>query len=73
MLTLFHAPRSRSRRFIYCWRNGSGAVDPDDPHPLGKVPALIHDDVTVFESCAIARKIDLRRCRVIADCGKAPA
>src|SRR5271170_2570042 len=69
MLTLFHAPRSRSTRFIFLLEeigvpyqikvvnirrsDGSGAVDPDNPHPLGKVPALIHDDVTVFESPAI--------------------
>jgi glutathione S-transferase len=69
MLTLFHAPRSRSTRFIFLLEeigvpyeikvinirrsDGSGAVDPDNPHPLGKVPALIHDDVTVFESSAI--------------------
>jgi len=65
MLTLFHAPRSRSTRFIFLLEeigvpyeikvinirrsDGSGAVDPDNPHPLGKVPALIHDDVTVFD------------------------
>ena len=69
MLTLFHAPRSRSTRFIFLLEeigvpyeikvvnirrsDGSGAVDPDNPHPLRKVPALIHDDVTVFESSAI--------------------
>ena len=69
MLTLFHAPRSRSTRFIFLEEeisvpyeikvvnirrsDGSGAVDPDNPHPLRKVPALIHDDVTVFESSAI--------------------
>jgi glutathione S-transferase len=69
MLTLFHAPRSRSTRFIFLLEeagvpyeikvvnirrsDGSGAVDPDNPHPLGKVPALVHDDVTVLESSAI--------------------
>ena len=69
MLTLFHAPRSRSTRFIFLLEeidvpyeikvvnirrsDGSGAVDPDNPHPLGKAPALIYDDVTVFESSAI--------------------
>ena len=69
MLTLFHAPRSRSTRFIFLLEeirvpyeikvvnirrsDVSGAVDPDNPQPLGKVPALIHDDVTVFESSAI--------------------
>jgi glutathione S-transferase len=69
MLTLFHAPRSRSTRFIFLLEeirvpyeikvvnirrsDGSGAVDPDNPHPLGKAPALIHDGVIVFESPAI--------------------
>jgi glutathione S-transferase len=70
MLTLVHAPRSRSTRFIFLLEemsvpyqirrvqirrsDGGGAVDPANPHPLGKVPALIHGDVTVFESPAIA-------------------
>ena len=70
MLTLFHAPRSRSTRFIFLLEemgvpyqvkpveirrsDGSGARDPANPHPLGKVPALVHDGVTVFESPAIA-------------------
>src|SRR5277367_995409 len=69
MLTLFHAPRSRSTRFIFLLEeigvpyqikvvnirrsDGSGAVDPDNPHPLGKVPTRIHDDVTIFESPGI--------------------
>jgi hypothetical protein len=59
-----NAPRSRSTRFIFLLEeigvpyeikavnirrsDGSGAVDPDNPHPLGKVPALIRDDVTVL-------------------------
>lgn len=70
MLTLFHAPWSRSGRMVwlleeigadyeirYCdilRRDGSGARDPANPHPDGKVPALAHDDVLVTESLAIA-------------------
>ena len=70
MLTLFHAPQSRSSRLVwlieelqadcdvrYCeiLRNdGSGANDPGNPHPDGKVPALMHDGVLVTESGAIA-------------------
>jgi glutathione S-transferase len=34
--------------------DGSGAVDPANPHPHGKVPALTDGDETVFESGAIA-------------------
>lgn len=70
MLTLFHAPWSRSGRLVwlleelgvdyeirYCdilRRDGSGARDPGNPHPDGKVPALRHDDVLFTESLAIA-------------------
>jgi len=70
MLTLYHAPRSRSSRFIWLLEelgapyeiakvsirrgDGSGALDPKDPHPHGKVPAIEHDGATVFESSAIA-------------------
>lgn len=70
MLTLFHAPKSRSSRFIWLLEeldapyeltvvtirrgDGTGAVDPANPHPHSKVPAITHDGVTVFESPAIA-------------------
>jgi len=70
MLTLFHAPKSRSSRFIWLLEeldapyalkrvtirrgDGSGALDPANPHPHGKVPTIVHDGVTVFESPAIA-------------------
>ncbi len=70
MLTLVHSPRSRSTRFIFLLEelgvpyeiktvnirrgDGSGAVDPANPHPHGKVPVLIHDGTIVFESPAIA-------------------
>ncbi|HVK92357.1 MAG TPA: glutathione S-transferase family protein, partial [Mycoplana sp.] len=35
-------------------RDGSGAPDPDNPHPHGQVPALIDDRTVVTESTAIA-------------------
>jgi glutathione S-transferase len=70
MITLFHRPKSRSSRFIFLLeeleapyeirivttrnRDGTGAVDPANPHPLGKVPAISDDGVIVFESTAIA-------------------
>ncbi|HWJ04938.1 MAG TPA: glutathione S-transferase family protein [Steroidobacteraceae bacterium] len=71
MITLFHHPRSRSTRFIFLLEeleapyqirrvtmrrsDGSGALDPDNPHPHGKVPVIADDDgVVVYESAAIA-------------------
>jgi len=70
MLTLFHAPRSRSSRFIWLLEeleapyslklvtirrgDGSGVLDPANPHPHGKVPVIVDGDTTVFESPAIA-------------------
>jgi glutathione S-transferase len=69
MITLFHRPKSRSSRFIFLLeeleapyqlaivtirsRDGSGAVDPANPHPHGKVPVISDDGVVVFESPAI--------------------
>lgn len=69
MLTLYHAPRSRSSRMIWLLEelavpyeiktvsirrgDGSGAADLANPHPHGKVPVLTHDGQTVFESPAI--------------------
>jgi glutathione S-transferase len=35
-------------------RDGTGAADPSNPHPHGKVPAINDDGVIVFESPAIA-------------------
>jgi len=35
-------------------RTGVGARDPKNPHPDGKVPALVHDGRLVTESIAIA-------------------
>lgn len=70
MITLFHHPRTRSSRFIFLLeelgapyeikavsvrrRDGTGAVDPANPHPHGKVPAISDDGEVVFESPAIA-------------------
>jgi glutathione S-transferase len=70
MLTLIHAPNSRSMRFLWLLEelgtpyevqyvniqrgDGSGAKDPANPHPHKQVPALIHDGVLVTESAAIA-------------------
>jgi glutathione S-transferase len=70
MLTLYHAPRSRSFRTLWLLEeigtpyelkivsirrgDGSGAADASNPHPLGKVPALDHDGRVVFETSAIA-------------------
>jgi glutathione S-transferase len=34
-------------------QDGSGARDPRNPHPEGKVPFLVHDGVAVWESSAI--------------------
>ncbi|HTO52343.1 MAG TPA: glutathione S-transferase family protein [Myxococcota bacterium] len=69
MLTLYHAPRSRSTRILWLLeeletayeiryvdikRPTGGARDPSNPHPDGKVPALLHDGRLVTESVAIA-------------------
>ncbi len=70
MITLFRRPKTRSSRFIFLLeeleapyeikrvttrtRDDTGAVDPANPHPHGKVPAISDDGVTVFESPAIA-------------------
>ncbi len=72
MLTLYHAPQSRSSRIvmllnelgaldqikieivdIYRARSNSGARDPRNPHPEGKVPVLVHDGVAIRETNAI--------------------
>lgn len=70
MLTLFHAHWSRSSRLIWLLEelgadyqlhhcdiarmDGSGGRDPANPHPDGKVPALMHKGALVTESAAIA-------------------
>ena len=71
MLTLHHAPRSRSSRIVWLLEelgadyvlkitdiprmDGSGAPDPTNPHPDGKVPALVDDGVLITESIAIVQ------------------
>jgi glutathione S-transferase len=68
-LTLFHSPRSRSSSFIWLLEelgvsyelkivdirrgDGSGSLDPANPQPHGKVPAILHDGVLVHEQTAI--------------------
>src|SRR6185312_3532431 len=71
MITLFHRPKTRSSRFLWLLeelgapyeiksvttrtRDGAGAIDPANPHPHGKVPAIQDSDdgTVVFESPAI--------------------
>ncbi|MCC6006676.1 MAG: glutathione S-transferase family protein [Rhodobacteraceae bacterium] len=69
MLTFHHAPLSRSGRvhwllheldvpfeMVRCdipRRDGTGARDPRNPHPEGKVPALEHDGALITETAAI--------------------
>jgi glutathione S-transferase len=69
MLTLFHAPKSRSGSTVWLLEelgvpyetrivnirrgDGGGARDPANPHPHGKVPCLEHDGHRVFEIAAI--------------------
>ena len=70
MITLFHRPKTRSSRFVFLLEeldapyelktvttlsaDGAGARDPANPHPHGKVPAIMDDGALVFESSAIA-------------------
>jgi len=70
MLTLIHRPMTRSGGILWLLEeigvpyetkivtirgaDGSGARDPANPHPHGKVPALLHDGEMVFEGSAIA-------------------
>lgn len=71
MLTLYHAPQSRSSRIIWLLeelgadyelkitniprQDGTGASDPANPHPDKKVPALVDDGVLITESIAIVQ------------------
>lgn len=70
MLTLFHAPKSRSGSIVWLLEelgapyetkvvnirrgDGSGTRDCANPHPHGKVPCLQHDGQVVFEIAAIS-------------------
>jgi glutathione S-transferase len=69
MITLYHAPRSRSTRFLWLLEelgatyevvkvtirrnDGSGEPDSKNPNPEKKVPTLVHDGVMITESAAI--------------------
>lgn len=69
MLTLYHAPQSRSSRIVWLLEEldadceirtvdiprmaGTGGPDPANPHPDKKVPALVHDGALITESAAI--------------------
>jgi glutathione S-transferase len=48
--------------------DGSGGRDPDNPHPEGKVPALVHDGVLITERAAIM----LHLTSLFPDAGFAP-
>jgi glutathione S-transferase len=70
MITLIHKPQARSGSIVWLLEelgvpyetklvtlkgaDGSGARDPNNPHPHGKVPAMIDDGQVIFESGAIA-------------------
>jgi glutathione S-transferase len=70
MLTIVHAPRSRSTAFLWLLEevgepyriqyatirrgDGSGSLDASNPHPHGKVPVLLDDTTVIFEQAAIA-------------------
>ena len=70
MITLYHCPQTRSASIVWLLEelevpyqtkvvdfrraDGSGSRDASNPHPHGKVPALVDGDETVFEGSAIA-------------------
>jgi glutathione S-transferase len=70
MITLYHSPQTRSGSIVWLLEelevpyrtkvvdfrraDGTGARDASNPHPHGKVPALVDGDETVFEGSAIA-------------------
>ena len=71
MLTLIHAPLSRSGRILWLLEvlgaeyevryvsirrwDGSGGPDDNNPHPHKQVPALLHNGALVTESTAITQ------------------
>jgi len=71
MLTLIHAPMSRSGRILWLLeelgaeydiryvsirrRDGSGGPDDNNPHPHKQVPALLHNGALITESTAVAQ------------------
>lgn len=70
MITLYHSPMTRSASIVWLLEelgvpyetkivgfrkaDGTGARDPANPHPHGKVPALTDGSELVFEASAIA-------------------
>ena len=84
MLTLYHAPQTRSSRIVWLLEeleepyelkvvgiprmDGSGGRDPANPHPEGKVPALLHDGQVITERGAII----LHLTSLFPDSGMAP-
>jgi glutathione S-transferase len=70
MITLYHSPQTRSGSILWLLEelevpyqtkivdfrraDGTGTRDPSNPHPHGKVPALVDGDETIFEGSAIA-------------------
>jgi len=70
-ITLYHAPRSRSFNALWLLEeigqpyeiklvdirrgDASGSLDAGNPHPHGKVPAIVHDGTLVHEQVAIAQ------------------
>jgi glutathione S-transferase len=70
MIVLFHRPKTRSSRFIFLLEElevpyqiklvtsraaeGGDLIGLANPHPHGKVPAIVDDGSVVFESAAIA-------------------
>jgi len=69
VITLFHAPASRSGSIVWLLEelavpyetkvvdirraDGTGKRDPANPHPHGKVPAVVDGEDTIFETGAI--------------------
>ena len=76
MITLYHRPKTRSSRFLFLLeelgvpyriqlvttrnRDGTGAPDPSNPHPHGKVPAI---SGSVFEPAIMSKamKVEVPR------------
>jgi len=70
LITLYHSPQTRSASIVWLLEelevpyqtkvvdfrraDGTGSRDASNPHPHGKVPALVDGDETVFEGSAIA-------------------
>jgi glutathione S-transferase len=70
VITLYHCPQTRSASIVWLLEelevpyqtkvvdfrraDGTGSRDASNPHPHGKVPALVDGDETVFEGSAIA-------------------